>query len=80
MWKKAGAAARHAAELGGLLTAAAVARRAERRRARVLPRITTVEDVLQQRVVDHAVAAESGALALLLAAMAAGLAQAREAL
>ena len=72
--------ARHAAELGGLVTASAVARRAERRRARVLPRITTVEDVLQQRLVDHAVAAESGALALLLAAMAAGLAQAREAL
>lgn len=72
--------ARHARELGGLVTAPAPARQAERRRGRVLPRITAVEDVLQQRLVDHAVAAESGALALLLAAMAAGLAQAREAL
>lgn len=70
--------ARHARELGGLVSAPAPALRAERRRARVLPRIAAVEDVLQQRLVDHAVAAESGALALLLAAMAAGLAQARE--
>lgn len=72
--------ARHARELGGLVSAPAPAQQAERRRARVLPRITAVEDVLQQRLVDHAVAAESGALALLLAAMAAGLAQARESL
>ncbi|WP_323792148.1 hypothetical protein, partial [Nocardioides sp.] len=70
----------HASELGGLVTAATAAQQAERRRARVLPRITAVEAVLQQRLVDYAVAAESGALALLLASMAAGLAQAREAL
>jgi hypothetical protein len=67
--------ARHAAELGGLVDVPAV--RAERRRGRVLARVADTEARLQERLVAHAVAADSGALALLVASMAAGVAQER---
>ena len=65
--------ARHAAELGGLTEVNPLA--AEPRRGRVVPRIAAAETRLQRRLVADAVAAESGALALLVATMAAGLAQ-----
>lgn len=68
--------ASHAAELGGLVAVSGAA--AEKRRARVLGRLADAEADLQRRLVDHSVAAESGALALLLAAMAAGVAQERD--
>lgn len=67
--------ARHAAELGGLVPVAASTVRTERRQDRVRPRLVSVEERLQRRLVDDSVAAGSGALALLVAAMAAGVAQ-----
>lgn len=67
--------ARHAAELGGLVAVPAEAVAAEPRRRRVVADLTIAETRLQQRLADHAVAAGSGALALLLAQMAAAVSQ-----
>ncbi|CAN5343462.1 hypothetical protein BH09ACT12_BH09ACT12_09750 [soil metagenome] len=69
--------ARHAEELGGLITVAGAPVTAEKAQEQVLPRIERAEARLQRRLVRDSVAAQSGALALLLAAMAAGLAQER---
>lgn len=69
--------ARHAAELGGLVSVSATSAPAEKREARVLARLDAAEVRLQRRLVRASIAAESGALALLLAAMAAGIAQER---
>ena len=69
--------ARHAAELGGLVEVPALTIRAEPRRDRVLPRLRRLENRLQQQLVRDCVDADSGALALLLASMAAGIAQER---
>lgn len=67
--------AAHAAELGGLVAVAPGAVGAEKREKQVLGRIAAAEQALQRRLVRGSVNADSGALALLLAAMAAGLAQ-----
>ncbi len=67
--------ARHAAELGGLAVVTAPA--AELRTSQVVAALASVEDRLQRRLVGACVDAESGALALLLASMAAGVAQER---
>lgn len=69
--------ARHAAELGGLVPVSATQMPAEKREKSVLPRLGAAEVRLQRRLVRDSIAAESGALALLLAAMAAGIAQER---
>ena len=67
--------AQHAAELGGLVTVLTSSVTAEKRESKVLQRIATAEQGLQQRLMRASIVADSGALALLLAAMAAGVAQ-----
>lgn len=69
--------ARHASKLGGLVPVEGTSATAEKRLATVLPRLGAAESGLERRLVRASVAAESGALALLLAAMAAGVAQER---
>lgn len=69
--------ARHAAELGGLVAVRPGSVTAERRPGQVIPRLARDEGALERRLVDDSVDADSGALALLLASMAAGLAQER---
>ncbi len=67
--------AQHAVELGGLLPVSAGTVAAEKRKNRVLERLAKAEEKLQGTLVRGAIVADSGALALLLAAMAAGVAQ-----
>jgi hypothetical protein len=67
--------ARHAAELGGLAPVRSSEVDAEPRRGRVVAGLAIAETRLQQRLADHAVAAGSGALALLVAQMAAAVSQ-----
>lgn len=69
--------AQHAIELGGLVTVAPGSVAAEKREGRVLARVSASEESLQRRLVRGSIVADSGALALLLAAMAAGVAQER---
>ena len=69
--------ARHADELGGLVEVPALTIAAEPKQERVLARLGRLENRLQQQLVRYSVEADSGALALLLASMAAGVAQER---
>lgn len=68
--------ARHARELGGLIPVSAAAP-AEKRAGKVVARLGAAEVQLQRRLARASISAESGALALLLAAMAAAIAQER---
>lgn len=67
----------HADELGGLPAATGQVTRAGDTPAQALARVDRAEQGLQQRLVDAATAAGSGALALTFASMAAAVAQVR---
>ncbi len=67
--------AEHAAELGGLVSIDAATVRPQAQQDRVVAALSSAEAELGRRLVRESVAADSGALALLLAAMAAGIAQ-----